>query len=122
MLGCAAGGAVRLASAGEMLMVAEGVETAAAAMTATIQPTWAALSTSGMVALILPPIVGTVIILADNDINGAGERAAYVAAQRWIAEGRRVRIVMPPQPGTNFNDVVVGRYCASIMEARDVAA
>jgi phage/plasmid primase-like uncharacterized protein len=109
MLGRARGGAVWLALAAETLMVAEGIETAAAAMQVSALPAWAALSTSGMVGLVLPPVVRTVVILADNDRNGAGERAARSAAQRWLVEGRRVRLAMPPIPGTDFNDVIQGR-------------
>jgi hypothetical protein len=108
MLGRAAGGAVRLAPATETLMVGEGVETCLAVMQATAWPAWAALSTSGMVALTLPPIVRAVTILADNDANGAGERAARTAAQRWLIEGRRVRIATPPQPDTDFADLLLG--------------
>jgi putative DNA primase/helicase len=122
MLGRAGGGAVRLAPAAETLLIGEGIETCLAAMQAMGQPAWAALSTSGMVALVLPPIVRTVIILADHDRNGAGERAARAVAQRWLAEGRRVRIAMPPEPGTDFNDVLVGRAYGRVTEACDVAA
>jgi len=107
MLGCAAGGAVRLAPAAETLLIAEGIETCLAPMQATGQPTWAALSTSGMIALELPPIVREVVILADHDRSGAGERAAHTAAQRWLREGRRVRIAMPPQPGWDFADMLL---------------
>src|SRR4051794_39130396 len=100
-LGPIKGGAVRLAPAGRMLRVSEGIETGAAVMTADGSPVWAALSTSGMAALVLPPLplAATVVILADHDANGAGERAARTAAGRWFAEGRRVRIAMPPEPG-----------------------
>jgi phage/plasmid primase-like uncharacterized protein len=122
MLGRAAGGAVRLAPATETLLIGEGVETCLAAMQATAMPAWAALSTSGMTGLVLPPIVRRVIILADHDVNGAGEWAARTAAVRWLAEGRRVRIAMPPEPGTDFNDVLLGRSYGRIVEARDVAA
>jgi hypothetical protein len=92
-------------------------------MTATGWPAWAALSTSGIASLILPPLplAATVVILADNDPSGAGERAAHTAAQRWLAERRRVRIAMPPEPGTDFNDVLRGLGRAQIMEARHVA-
>jgi putative DNA primase/helicase len=100
-------------------MAGEGIETTLAAMTATGLPAWSALSTSGLSALILPPVVRTVIILADNDPNGAGERAARTATARWLAEGRRVRVAMPPEPGSDFNDVLIGRAYA---EVRDVAA
>jgi putative DNA primase/helicase len=122
MLGRAAGGAVRLAPVAETLTVGEGVETCFAAMQATQTPAWAALSTSGLTALALPSIVRTVIILPDHDENGAGERAARAAAGRWLTEGRRVRIAMPPEPGTDFADVLLGRSYARITEARSVTA
>jgi hypothetical protein len=121
-LGPIAGGAVRLAPVAETLLIGEGIETCLAAMQAAAQSAWAALSTSGMVALELPPIVRTVVILADHDRSGAGERAARTAAQRWLAEGRRVRIAMPPEPGTDMADVLAGRVYGRIAEVQDVAA
>jgi hypothetical protein len=108
-LGPIASGAVRLAPATEMLMVAEGIETALAAMQAVRRPAWAALSTSGLVTLVLPAGVRSIVILADHDRNGAGERAAQAAAQRWLAEGRRVQLAMPPEPDSDFADLTVGR-------------
>jgi putative DNA primase/helicase len=117
MLGRAACGGVPLASPCETVIVAEGIETALAAMQATTIPAWAALSTSGLVALVLPPMVRAVLILADHDRSGAGERAARAVAQRWLAEGRRVRLAMPPEPGTDFNDVLLAGQ-----GVRDVAA
>ncbi len=57
MLGPCRGGAVRLAPPGSLLMVGEGIETCLAAMQATGHPTWAALSTSGMRSLHLPPSI-----------------------------------------------------------------
>lgn len=122
MLGRAAGGAVRLAPAGETLLIGEGIETCLAAMQATAQPAWAALSTSGMAALVLPPVSQEIVILADHDRSGAGERAARIAATRWIAEGRRVRIAIPPELGSDFNDVLAGRAYGRVTEACDVAA
>src|SRR5262249_15236502 len=51
-------------------------ETALAGMRATAPAGWAALSTSGLVALRLPPIVCTIVILADNDtVPVSGPRA-----------------------------------------------
>jgi putative DNA primase/helicase len=87
-----------------------------------VQPAWAALSTSGLVSLVLPLSVRTVIILADHDTNGAGERAARAAAQRWLTEGRRVRIAMPPEAGMDMADVLAGRVYARTAELCDVAA
>ena len=106
MLGPCRGGAVRLAPAGDMLMVGEGIETCLAAMQATGHPAWAALSTSGLLALDLPPDVRDVIVLADGD--DAGKAAARGAALRWKREERRVRIAHPPN-GMDFNDMLLGR-------------
>jgi putative DNA primase/helicase len=121
-LGAIAGGAVRLAPAADTLLIGEGVETCLAAMQACCTPAWAALSTWGMTALRLPPIVRTIVILADNDANGAGEQAARAAAQCWLVESRRVRIAMPPEPGTDFADMLAGRAYARIGEVRRDAA
>ncbi|MCP5113094.1 MAG: virulence-associated protein E [bacterium] len=106
MLGPCRGGAVRLGSSGDVLMVGEGIETCLAAMQATGRPAWAALSTSGLRALDLPDSIREVIVLADGD--KPGEAAARAAALRWKREGRSVRIARPPR-GTDFNDLLVGR-------------
>ena len=38
-----------------------------------------------------------------------GERAARIAAEQWIAEGRKVQIALPPVPGSDWNDVLLGK-------------
>lgn len=119
MLGRAAGGAVRLASAAETLLIGEGIETTLAGMEATGLPGWAALSTSGMVGLILPPSIRTVIILADHDCSGAGERAARIAEAHWQREDRRVSVWMSRRPGEDANDCLLAALGAG---RRDVAA
>ena len=106
MLSRCGGGAVRLGAASGLLMVGEGIETCLAVMQATGHPAWAALSTSGMKALVLPESVQEVIVLADGD--DPGESAARDCAWRWMREGRRVRIARPPR-GLDFNDVLLGR-------------
>jgi putative DNA primase/helicase len=118
--GPVAGGAVRLAPAAETLMVGEGIETCLAAMQATAMPVWAALSTSGLGRLVLPAEVREVIILADHDANGAGERAARSTAQRWLRDGRRVQLALPPEPDTDFADVMVA-HASAAMKASDAA-
>lgn len=105
MLGPCRGGAVRLGDPVDLLMVGEGIETCLAAMQATGNPAWAALSTSGLKALILPETVREVIVLADGD--DPGEAAARECALRWQREGRRVRIARPPR-GQDFNDMLTG--------------
>lgn len=103
-LGPIRGGAVRLAPPSETLALAEGIETALSVKQATGIPTWAALGTSNLTRVELPGITREVIIAADNDPNCAGESAAQQAAQRFLREGRRVRIVRPPR-GKDFNDM-----------------
>ncbi|MEQ1719447.1 MAG: toprim domain-containing protein [Hyphomicrobium sp.] len=110
MLGPCRGGAVRLAPESAPLMIGEGIETCLAAMQATGHGAWAALSTSGLRTLDLPPAVQDVIVLADGD--APGEAAAMTAAARWRHEGRRVRIARPPQ-GADFNDVLLDRSTSS---------
>lgn len=107
-LGPKSGGAVRLAPAGPVLIVGEGIETVLSAMLATGLPGWSALDAGNLRHLILPPVseVPEVVIAADHDANGVGQAAAYAAAERWGMEGRRVRVVLPPTPGTDFNDML----------------
>ena len=47
-----------------------------------------------------------VLIAADNDASGAGQRAARETAERFLREGRRVRIATPEMPDTDFNDLL----------------
>ncbi len=106
MLGPCRGGAVRLGKPGSVLMVGEGIETCLAAMQATENAAWAALSTSGLRSLDLPRDVCDLIVLADGD--EPGEAAAQHCARRWQREGRCVRIARPPQ-GMDFNDLLKAR-------------
>jgi hypothetical protein len=108
MFGPCRGGAVRLGAADpdQWFVLAEGIETTLSVMLACGLPGWAALSANGLRSLVLPPNAAQVLICADNDHNGAGQRAAEEAAERFLREGRRVRIATPPIPGTDFNDVL----------------
>jgi putative DNA primase/helicase len=100
------GGAVRLMPPrdGEIL-IAEGIETAIACMQLFGVPAWAALSANGIAALDLPADVRSVLIAADHDANGIGQRAALAARER--RQGRAVRILLPPRVGQDFNDVLL---------------
>ena len=51
--------------------------------------------------------VERLILLADNDHNGAGQAAAEACKQRWLQAGRRGVLLMPDRPGTDFNDIVL---------------
>ncbi len=117
MLGPCAGGAVRLAPAGDELVLAEGIETALSVLQASGKPVWACLSTSGLKAVLLPPEVKTVTIAADGD--DAGLKAAYAAAENWTKAGRTVRVAVPPEPGSDFNDMTMSD---KMMTAKEAAA
>ena len=109
MLGSVSGGAVRLAEPSDtgVLVLAEGIETALAVMTACPDlPVWAALSAGNLVEVGLPPEAARIVILADNDESGAGLAAARKAAARLRAEGRSVWLAAPMEPGDDFNDVL----------------
>ena len=101
-LGPVGGGGVPLAAPGAKIAVSEGIETGLSFMQATGTPTWAALSAGGIKKLLLRPNAREVLIAADAD--PAGISAARIAAQRWYAEGRKVRIVEPPER-LDFNDL-----------------
>jgi hypothetical protein len=109
-LGEIAGGAVHLTAVGEEVVVCEGVETGLAVLCADpARMCWAGLSASLMRRIILPPSVRRVVLLEENDPSDAyGRRASPDAvsalAQRFLAEGRDVRIVRPPAQFNDFND------------------
>jgi putative DNA primase/helicase len=117
-----AGGAVRLGAprSGQWLAVSEGIETGLSVALGCSMPAWAALSASGIKNLILPREATHVIICADHDLGGTGQRAANEAAVRFLVEGRRVRLAVPPEVGTDFNDLLAGRTAFQANEVRDV--
>ena len=123
-LGPIGGGAVRLATMrpDDWLVIGEGIETVLSVMHCMGLPGWAALSAGGVEQLVLPLAARLVLIVADHDANGTGERAARLAAERWVGEGRRVKLAMSPEPGTDFNDVLLGLAHAQITKVRHVAA
>lgn len=91
---------------GPKLVIAEGIETALSVYVATGLPTWAALSTSGMLNVKVPPLEITqkIIIAADGD--KAGENAAYKTADKLINESYQVSIALAPQ-AKDFNDLLM---------------
>jgi putative DNA primase/helicase len=121
--GSVAGGAVRFGEPrpGLWLVVGEGIESTLSAALPCGLPAWAALSASGIEKLLLPSNATHVLIAADNDMNGRGQRAAQQAAAQWIAEGRRVRIPLPPL-GSDFNDLLTGAIQPKLDEDPHVAA
>jgi len=112
MLGPCAGGAVHLSASEGPLVVAEGVETALSLLSGLLREpstVWAALSTSGVKALRLPPEPGRLIITPDGD--PAGKAAAHDLAGRANALGWAVSLLPAPE-GRDWNDVIRRRSAA----------
>jgi putative DNA primase/helicase len=107
--------------AGEWLGIGEGLETTLSVAVACALPVWAALSAGGIERLVLQPEARMILICADNDANSVGVRAARAAAERFLAEGRRVRLATPPTVGSDFNDVLLGLAASWSEEVRNVA-
>ena len=90
--------------------VAEGLETAAACMVGSGGvPTWSSISASGMAAFVAPASVRRLIVLADNDENQTGQRAAAECAGRARRSGIDGRVLVPPKVGFDWNDILIER-------------
>lgn len=103
----AKGGAVRLAPAGPVLGVAEGIETALSASLLWRVPCWATLTGSSLMAWMPPEGVQKVIVFADNDANYKGHKVAFALANRLIeVQGLDVTVELPPDVGSDWNDAL----------------
>ena len=90
---------------GMMLGVAEGVETALSVIKYAGMPCWSTISAMGLRSVVIPDYVKTVVIWGDNDESGVGQQASYDLASRLISEGKRVKIMLPDETGTDWADV-----------------
>lgn len=104
--GASRGAAIRLGEIGEILGVAEGVETALAVQESTGMPVWAAGSAGNLEAIEIPEEVRTVFVWCDHDASGRGKRAAFSLTERLLTEGFEVFVVTPPRVGTDWLDVL----------------
>ena len=108
MLGSCAGGAVRLSKTDGPLVVCEGIETGLSLLSGLLRgpaTVWAALSTSGMKSLKLPPQPGQMTVAADGD--APGRVSAHALASRADTMGWRVSLLPAPE-GRDWNDVLKG--------------
>jgi hypothetical protein len=104
------GAAVRLFDfGGDRLLVGEGIETVLAGLVLANWSLsgWATVSALGVARLHVPWRFRRVVIGADHDRAGIG--AARVLAKRLRAEGRRVDIRLPANPGDDWNDELLRR-------------
>lgn len=100
------GGAIRLFDpVDNMIGVAEGIESAIAVKEMMNIPCWSVVSTTLMEGFIPPKGIESVVILADNDVNFAGQRSAYILANKLALKGIKVTVIVPGKPGQDFLDV-----------------
>jgi hypothetical protein len=104
------GGIVRLSADEDVLgglHIGEGLETCLYVMGLGFRPMW---STGGTAMMTGFPVLGGIealTIIADNDVNDAGEKAARAAEARWLEAGREVLIHIPNERG-DVNDAARG--------------
>ncbi len=110
--------AIRLVKHQGILGVAEGVETALAAMLSKGVPTWAVVSTSGMKSFNVPNDVHELVIYADNDeLTRQRKRPGFDAAialaerpdviARVRAKTLKVKVVTPARRGQDMADMLL---------------
>jgi hypothetical protein len=101
-------GVVRLTADEEVLEglhICEGVETGLSALVTGWSPIWACGSKANISAV---PVLGGIeclTIIADNDANEGGIKAAKTCAERWQAAGREVIIKIPRRSQADLNDL-----------------
>jgi phage/plasmid primase-like uncharacterized protein len=116
--GATRGAAVRLGEPGDTLAITEGIETGLAVMEATGLPVWAAIAAGNLERVEVPAAVRRVELWADHDANGCGQRAAETAAARFHAEGREVVVLLPPDVGQDWLDVLTTQGPDAVRAAR----
>lgn len=112
MQGPCSGGAVALSEPQGPLVVCEGIETGLSLLSGLLSEpaeVWAALSTSGIRALELPPKARKLIVAADGD--PAGLQAAKALGDRAYCAGWPV-FLWPAPDGQDWNDVLKGNGAA----------
>lgn len=92
------GAAIRLFPAGDVLGVAEGIETALAAHAVSRIPVWSCVSAVLMELVDIPDTVKTVVVWADLDRSCRGAEAAERLADRLEKQGKQVQICLPQGP------------------------
>jgi hypothetical protein len=90
----------------QSLIIGEGIETTLTALEATGLPGCASLGTSGLRNLEWSEDVREVILLAENDENGANQKALAKVCPVLVEKGVKVRVASPPDGFKDFNDLV----------------
>lgn len=107
-VGPLAGAAIRLAKEDVVMGIAEGVETALAASVLHAVPVWSAINTTLLEKFEPPEVCKVLWIFGDSDKSFAGQKSAYVLAERMVKKGLEVHVMLPPM-GEDWNDVLLGK-------------
>ena len=102
MLGVVAGSAIKLDPAGDTLHLAEGLESAMAARQLGHVPTWAAGCAAAIADFPIIDVVRELVLLGET--GAAFAEAAEACTTRWHQAGKRVRVLMPRDGRSDFND------------------
>lgn len=101
-------GLIRLFPAGKTLGIAEGIETAIAAMLLFDVPVWSAVCANGFAKIDrLPEGVEKLMIFGDNDRSFTGQAAAWELARRMRRDfpDLAIEVMIPRQEGYDWQDV-----------------
>lgn len=108
------GSAIRLFSPEDDLFedgklgIAEGIESACSAAQRFLIATWSVINTTLMEAWSPPEKYKHIYIFGDNDKSFAGQKSAYILANKLFLEGIKVSVVIPLQG--DWNNVLMGEY------------
>jgi len=87
------------------LSIGEGIETALAGAELLYRPVWALSDANGIAKFPVLPGIESLTIFVDNDVSGAGQKAARECSARWTGAGREVFRVVPNNKGDDLCDV-----------------
>jgi putative DNA primase/helicase len=100
------GCAIQIHQPSTRLMVTEGIENALAAHELNGWQVWACGSANGLKNLILPDGITELLIIADNDPNQVGIKAAESLARRSTIQGIKTKVWLPSEINTDVLDVL----------------
>ncbi|MET0241354.1 MAG: toprim domain-containing protein [Sphingobium sp.] len=106
-LGRPFGGAVQLRPAGQILGLAEGVETAMSAAALLGIPVWSVLGAERLHQIAIPKSVERLVLLPDKDLPG--RRAAGRSLDMYRSQGLACALLWPWRDMNDWNDVLLDR-------------
>ena len=103
-LGPVMGGAIRLTSSANGMLVCVGIEDGLTLLQQQAQAVWAVTGDVALPAVQLPAGVRSVVVAHDNDASG--KAAGKKAADKLAGDGRQVRLIQPIPPFKDFNEEI----------------